>query len=522
MTGLAVGTTQGTAKATADGASLLEVRGLGIALPDGTGQMQRIVHDVSLTVGRGQRVALVGESGSGKTLTAHALMRLTEGAKYDGQILFEGQDVLTADERTLRTLRGGQMGMVFQEPMSALNPLYTIGDQISEAMEHHEGLTRAQAMARSLELLQLTRIQDPARCAAAYPHQLSGGQRQRALIAMALACRPKLVIADEPSTALDVTVQAGIMKLLADLQQEFGMAVLLITHDLPLVRAFAERVVVMRHGSIVEQGSVAEVFDQPQHEYTRALLAAHPQRLVEPVGAGANVVLQARKVGCTFVSPKGWFSRQRTDVLKDVDLQIPAGTTLGVVGESGSGKTTLALVLMRLAAGEMFQDPFNSLSPRMSIAEIVGEGLWLHHSQLSNEEHRAAVIGALQDVGLEPAQVLHRYPHELSGGQRQRVAIARALVLKPRLLVLDEPTSALDLTVQLQVLKLLVSLQQKYGLSYLLITHDMGVIRALAHRLLVMKDGVVVEQGAVEEIFMTPASAYTRELLAASAWRDAV
>ena len=495
--------------------------------------------------------ALVGESGSGKTLTAHALMRLTEGAKYDGQILFEGQDVLTADERTLRTLRGGQMGMVFQEPMSALNPLHTIGNQISEAMEHHEGLTRAQAMARTLELLQLTRIQDPARCAAAYPHQLSGGQRQRALIAMALACRPKLVIADEPTTALDVTVQAGIMKLLADLQQEFGMAVLLITHDLPLVRAFAERVVVMRHGSIVEQGSVAEVFDQPQHEYTRALLAAHPQRLVEPVGAGANVVLQARKVGCTFVSPKGWFSRQRTDVLKDVDLQIPAGTTLGVVGESGSGKTTLALVLMRLAAGEMqgeveiggqridtlpertlrplragfqmvFQDPFNSLSPRMSIAEIVGEGLWLHHSQLSDEEHRTAVIGALQDVGLEPAQVLHRYPHELSGGQRQRVAIARALVLKPRLLVLDEPTSALDLTVQLQVLKLLVSLQQKYGLSYLLITHDMGVIRALAHRLLVMKDGVVVEQGAVEEIFMTPASAYTRELLAASAWRDAV
>ncbi|RKW38639.1 MAG: ABC transporter ATP-binding protein, partial [Lautropia sp.] len=525
MTGLAVGTTQGTAKATADGTSLLEVRGLGIALPDGAGQMQRIVHDVSLTVGRGQRVALVGESGSGKTLTAHALMRLTEGAKYDGQILFEGQDVLTADERTLRTLRGGQMGMVFQEPMSALNPLHTIGDQISEAMEHHEGLTRAQAMARTLELLQLTRIQDPARCAAAYPHQLSGGQRQRALIAMALACRPKLVIADEPTTALDVTVQTGIMKLLADLQQEFGMAVLLITHDLPLVRAFAERVVVMRHGSIVEQGSVAEVFDQPQHEYTRALLAAHPQRLVEPVGAGANVVLQARKVGCTFVSPKGWFSRQRTDVLKDVDLQIPAGTTLGVVGESGSGKTTLALVLMRLAAGEMqgeveiggqridtlpertlrplragfqmvFQDPFNSLSPRMSIAEIVGEGLWLHHSQLSDEEHRAAVIGALQDVGLEPAQVLHRYPHELSGGQRQRVAIARALVLKPRLLVLDEPTSALDLTVQLQVLKLLVSLQQKYGLSYLLITHDMGVIRALAHRLLVMKDGVVVEQGA--------------------------
>ena len=541
----------GQAPQTPQGRTLLDVRNLSIDLPGPDGAPARIVQDVSFSVGPGQRVALVGESGSGKTLTAHALMRLTEGAQYGGSVLFEGRDILTADARALHQLRGGQMGMVFQEPMSALNPLHPIGDQIGEVMTQHEGLTRAQALERTLELLRLTRIQDPRRCAAAYPHQLSGGQRQRALIAMALACRPKLVIADEPTTALDVTVQAGIMKLLADLQQEFGMAVLLITHDLPLVRAFAERVVVMRHGSIVEQGSVAEVFDQPQHEYTRALLAAHPQRLVEPVGAGANVVLQARKVGCTFVSPKGWFSRQRTDVLKDVDLQIPAGTTLGVVGESGSGKTTLALVLMRLAAGEMqgeveiggqridtlpertlrplragfqmvFQDPFNSLSPRMSIAEIVGEGLWLHHSQLSDEEHRAAVIGALQDVGLEPAQVLHRYPHELSGGQRQRVAIARALVLKPRLLVLDEPTSALDLTVQLQVLKLLVSLQQKYGLSYLLITHDMGVIRALAHRLLVMKDGVVVEQGAVEEIFMTPASAYTRELLAASAWRDAV
>ena len=541
----------GQAPQTAQGRTLLDVRNLSIDLPGPDGAPARIVQEVSFSVGPGQRVALVGESGSGKTLTAHALMRLTEGAQYGGSVLFEGRDILTADARALHQLRGGQIGMVFQEPMSALNPLHPIGDQIGEVMTQHEGLTRAQALERTLELLRLTRIQDPQRCAAAYPHQLSGGQRQRALIAMALACRPKLVIADEPTTALDVTVQAGIMKLLADLQQEFGMAVLLITHDLPLVRAFAERVVVMRHGSIVEQGSVAEVFDHPQHEYTRALLAAHPQRLVEPVGAGANVVLQARKAGCTFVSPKGWFSRQRTDVLKDVDLQIPAGTTLGVVGESGSGKTTLALVLMRLAAGEMqgeveiggqridtlpertlrplragfqmvFQDPFNSLSPRMSIAEIVGEGLWLHHSQLSDEEHRAAVIGALQDVGLEPAQVLHRYPHELSGGQRQRVAIARALVLKPRLLVLDEPTSALDLTVQLQVLKLLVSLQQKYGLSYLLITHDMGVIRALAHRLLVMKDGVVVEQGAVEEIFMTPASAYTRELLAASAWRDAV
>ena len=338
------------------------------------------------------------------------------------------------------------------------------------------------------------------------------------------------------------------------------MAVLLITHDLPLVRAFAEQVVVMRHGRVVEQGPVAGVFDAPRHEYTRALLAAHPKRLVEPMAEAPSgtedfgdpgFMVSARQVGCTFVSQKGWFARERTEVLKDVDLQVPAGTTLGVVGESGSGKTTLALVLMRLAAGEMhgevsvagtridalpertlrplragfqmvFQDPFNALSPRMSIAEIVGEGLWLHRPDLTDDAHRTAVIDALQEVGLDPALVLHRYPHELSGGQRQRVAIARALVLKPRLLVLDEPTSALDLTVQLQVLKLLVSLQQKHGLSYLLITHDMGVIRALAHQLLVMKDGVVVEQGTVEDVFMAPASGYTRELLAAAAWRDAI
>ncbi|MDO4638149.1 MAG: dipeptide ABC transporter ATP-binding protein [Lautropia sp.] len=542
-----------------EGAPLLDVQHLHISLPDDTGGFRTIVNDVNIVVRKGERVALVGESGSGKTLTAHALMQLTEGARYSGRILFEDQDLLTLNRRALRGLRGGQMGMVFQEPMSALNPLHTIGAQVSEVMEQHEGLSRAQAQARTLELLELTRIQDPVRCAASYPHQLSGGQRQRALISMALACRPKLLIADEPTTALDVTVQASIMKLLADLQQTFGMAVLLITHDLPLVRAFAQRVVVMRQGCVVEQGTVADVFNNPQHDYTRALLASHPQRMVQPLPDGAtaggngssDIILQGRQVGCTFSARKGWFSRRYTQVLKDVDLKVPAGTTLGVVGESGSGKTTLALVLMRLAAGEMlgevdlngqridglsermlrplragfqmvFQDPFNSLSPRMRIAEIVGEGLWLHQRQLSEEAHREAVSSALQDVGLDPNLVLYRFPHELSGGQRQRVAIARALVLRPRLLVLDEPTSALDLTVQLQVLKLLVDLQRKYGLSYVLITHDMGVIRALAHQLLVMKDGVVMEQGRVEEIFMSPATDYTRELLAAAEWRDAV
>ncbi len=583
------------------GGPLLQVRELNIGFADAADaeHLQLVVSDVSFNVGRGERVALVGESGSGKTLTAHAIMRLTGSAQYGGAIDFDGQDVLRASEAELRQLRGQQIGMIFQEPMSALNPLYTIGDQIAEVMEQHEGLTRAQALTRAIELLKLTRISEPERRASAFPHQLSGGQRQRALIAMALACKPRLLIADEPTTALDVTVQASIMKLLAELQAEFGMAVLLISHDLPLVRAFAERVVVMRHGRVVEQGTVADVFDAPVDAYTRQLLAAHPQRMVRPeaevldealsggdaaaaaVGAGGlagaagdssaateagaglpataepgrpaatQLALVARDVGCTFVSAKGWFSKHRFQALKNISLSLPVGTTLGVVGESGSGKTTLALALIRLAAGEtrgeieingrridtlserdlrsqrigfqmVFQDPFNSLSPRMSIAQIVGEGLHLHHPHMTPSEHRMTVLAALQDVGLDANQVLHRYPHELSGGQRQRVAIARALVLKPKLLVLDEPTSALDLTVQLQVLKLLVGLQNKYGLSYLLITHDMGVIRAMAHRLLVMKDGEVVEQGRVEDVFLAPASAYTQELLAASAWREAI
>ncbi|MDO5103430.1 MAG: dipeptide ABC transporter ATP-binding protein [Lautropia sp.] len=580
------------------GSPLLQVRELSIGFSDGSahGHIQAVVNDISFNVGRGERVALVGESGSGKTLTAHAIMRLTELAHYRGTIEFDGQELLSAPEAELRRIRGRQIGMIFQEPMSALNPLYTIGDQIAEVMEQHEGLTRAQALNRAVELLKLTHIAEPERRAAAYPHQLSGGQRQRALIAMALACKPRLLIADEPTTALDVTVQAGIMKLLAELQAEFGMAVLLISHDLPLVRAFAERVVVMRHGRVVEQGPVADVFEHPTDDYTRQLLAAHPHRMVRPEAEaldealalaargeeGASVpestsldgessmpgkqpvditapvrpavgslALVARDLSCTFVSSKGWFSKHRFEVLKRISLSLAAGTTLGVVGESGSGKTTLALALIRLVAGEtqgeieingrridtlserdlrsqrigfqmVFQDPFNSLSPRMSIAQIVGEGLSLHHPHMSASEHRMAVLAALQDVGLDANQVLHRYPHELSGGQRQRVAIARALVLKPKLLVLDEPTSALDLTVQLQVLKLLVSLQNKYGLSYLLITHDMGVIRAMAHRLIVMKDGEVIEQGRVEEVFMAPSSAYTQELLAAAAWREAI
>ncbi|MDO4683525.1 MAG: dipeptide ABC transporter ATP-binding protein [Lautropia sp.] len=629
------------------GGPLLQVRELSIGFADAGApdHVQAVVHDVSFDVARGERVALVGESGSGKTLTAHAIMRLTEQAHYRGTITFDGQEILSAPEAALRQIRGRQIGMVFQEPMSALNPLYTIGDQIAEVMEQHEGLTHAQALTRAIELLKLTHIAEPERRAQAYPHQLSGGQRQRALIAMALACKPRLLIADEPTTALDVTVQAGIMKLLAELQAEFGMAVLLISHDLPLVRAFAERVVVMRHGRVVEQGPVAEVFDAPADAYTRQLLAAHPHRMVrpeaealdealalaargeeagpdldagfadfaalpgeddaplaqrtsepvageavaggdtstqstpavgheqtrglEPDGSapapvdqrlditapvrvpGDSLALVARQLSCTFVTSKGWFAKHRFEALKNISLSLAAGTTLGVVGESGSGKTTLALALIRLASGEtkgeieingrridtlserdlrsqrigfqmVFQDPFNSLSPRMSIAQIVGEGLSLHHPHMSASEHRMMVLAALQDVGLDANQVLHRYPHELSGGQRQRVAIARALVLKPKLLVLDEPTSALDLTVQLQVLKLLVSLQNKYGLSYLLITHDMGVIRAMAHRLIVMKDGEVVEQGRVEEVFMAPASAYTQELLAASAWREAI
>ncbi len=503
----------------------------------------RVVDDVSFTVGRGERFALVGESGSGKTVTALAVMRLNADARYSGRTVFDGRDLLAAGERELRGVRGKEIAMIFQEPMTALNPLYPVGDQICEAIELHEGLSRGQAARKAVELLARTQIPEPERRFGSYPHQLSGGQRQRAMIAMALACNPRLLIADEPTTALDVTIQRQIVDLLADLQREFGMALLLITHDLPLVRSFADRVGVMQNGRLVEIGATDQVFSAPADPYTRRLIDSRPRRSVVPLAADAPVLMQGRGVGCRFHFRKGWFGRHGFDAVHGVDLQIARGETLGVVGESGSGKTTLGMTLLRLAQGSpsgeisldgrridtlgqralrplrrrmqvVFQDPYNSLSPRMTVEGIVGEGLALHRADLGAPQRRDAIVQVLEEVGLS-ATMLQRYPHEFSGGQRQRIAIARAVVLHPELLLLDEPTSALDVSVQQQVLELLAELQRRHGMSYLFITHDLAVIRAMAHRVMVMKDGAIVEAGETEALFSAPRHPYTRELLAA-------
>jgi microcin C transport system ATP-binding protein len=428
--------------------------------------------------------------------------------------------------------------------MSALNPLYPIGEQICETIERHEGLSRAQAARRAVELLARTQVPEPQRRFGSFPHQLSGGQRQRAMIAMALACNPKLLIADEPTTALDVTIQRQIVALLDDLQRETGMAVLLITHDLPLVRAFAQRVAVMKGGRIVEQGATAEVFANPRQPYTRMLVDSRPRRTVAPVPDPTKVLLEARGVGCSFRIGRGWFGAQIFHAVRDVDLRLAPGETLGIVGESGSGKSTLGLTLLRLAQGQpdgeirfagrrldtlaqralrpvrrdmqvVFQDPFNSLSPRRTVLQIVEEGLALHRPALDARARRDAVVAMLEEVGLD-AEALDRYPHEFSGGQRQRISIARAVILHPALLVLDEPTSALDVSVQQQVLQLLAALQRRHGMAYVFITHDLAVVRAMAHQVIVMKDGRIVERGEAGALFAAPREAYTKELLAAS------
>jgi microcin C transport system ATP-binding protein len=507
-----------------------------------------VVDDVSFEVQAGEKFALVGESGSGKSITALSILQLVTGAQSDGRIAFEGQSLLQAGEAAMQQLRGARIAMIFQEPMTALNPLYTVGNQIIEVLRLHLGLDATAARARTIELLHKTGLPDPELRVDVYPHQLSGGQRQRAMIAMALACNPRLLICDEPTTALDVTIQAQILALLDALQQELGMALLFITHDLNLVRRFSHRVGVMERGRLVECGATERVFADPQHPYTRKLLASRPVRNVRPLDADAPTMLTAQDVQVEFAHRKGWWSKRTVRAVTNAALQLRRGETLGIVGESGSGKTTLGMALLALqdvAAGTIafdgldvvhasrtelrglrrrmqvvFQDPFASLSPRLTVGQIVAEGLSLHRPELDTAGRRAEVERMLDEVGLSERHGLHgvqqRYPHEFSGGQRQRIAIARAVVLRPDVLVLDEPTSALDVSVQQQVLALLTELQQRYGLSYLFISHDLAVVRAMSHRVLVMKDGAIVEHGEAEALFAAPQHPYTQSLLAAA------
>jgi microcin C transport system ATP-binding protein len=508
-----------------------------------------VVDRVSFAIARGEKFGLVGESGSGKSITALSVLRLVDAATSSGRILFEGEDLLARSERQMRGLRGSSVSMIFQEPMTALNPLYTVGNQIAEVLELHEALRPNEARARAVELLARTGIPEPQRRVDAYPHQLSGGQRQRAMIAMALACRPKLLIADEPTTALDVTVQAQILALLDDLQREMGMAILFITHDLALVRRFTHRVGVMERGRLVEAGDTATVFSRPQHPYTVRLVGSRPEREVRPPDAAQPVVLAGDGVRVRFaVHGSGWFRKKSFDAVRNATLELRRGETLGIVGESGSGKTTLGMALLALqpiAGGEIrfdgariddagraglramrrrlqvvFQDPFSSLNPRLTIEQIVGEGLEVHEPELSADERRARIVAALAEVGLTEASglenLLGRYPHEFSGGQRQRIAIARAVILNPDVLVLDEPTSALDVSVQKQVLRMLAELQARRSMSYIFISHDLAVMRAMAHRLLVMKDGEIVEEGEALGLLANPRHDYTRTLLQAA------
>jgi microcin C transport system ATP-binding protein len=512
-----------------------------------------VVHGVDFMIRAGEKLALVGESGSGKTITALSLLGLAQGARTSGAAHFAtasgAVDLLALSEQQLRGIRGQDIAMVFQEPMTALNPLFTIGEQIAEVLQEKQVISRAEAAQRAINLIADTGIDDPARRAGAYPHQLSGGQRQRAMIAMALACSPRLLLADEPTTALDVSVRQQILDLLAELQVRKGMAILLITHDLHLVRRFADRVAVMERGHIVEQGSVSEVFAAPQHRYTRELLDSLPVRDVAPLLPDAPVVLELAGVGVDYPVARpgwrGWFSRGRFAAVQQVGFQLRRGETLGVVGESGSGKSTLALAALGLVpyAGDVrvggvawtgrsradvslrkkvqvvFQDPFSSLSPRLTVEELVGEGLDVHCPGIGREQRQQRVVDALATVGITEPQfpgMLERYPHQFSGGQRQRLAIARALVLEPEVLVLDEPTSALDVTLAQQVLRLLQVLQKSRGLSYLLITHDVAVVEAMAHRVVVMQQGRAVETGLLSDVFSAPQHPYTAKLLAAS------
>ena len=527
-------------------APLLSVHDLSVVFRQ-AGRETLAVDRVSFEIRRGETVALVGESGSGKSVTALSVMKLLpypSASHPSGRIVFKGRDLIGLSDDEMREVRGNDITIVFQEPMTSLNPLHTIEKQIAEILLLHKGLTGADARARIVELLAQVGLPDPESRLGSYPHQLSGGQRQRVMIAMALANEPDLLIADEPTTALDVTVQAQILKLLKDIQARLGMAILFITHDLGIVRKVADTVCVMKQGRIVEQGRVADLFAAPRHPYTRDLLAAEPKGEPAPLNPDGPVVVKTEDLKIWFPIRRGVL-RKTIGHIKAVDgvsIEVRKGETLGIVGESGSGKTTLGLAILRLISSDgpivfmgqslqglsfkgmrpfrrdmqiVFQDPYGSLSPRMSIADIVEEGLWVHHPRLSDAEREARVVRALVDVGLDP-ETRFRYPHEFSGGQRQRIAVARAIVLEPSFIVLDEPTSALDMLIQSQMVDLLRDLQRRHDLTYLFISHDLKVVAALASRLIVLRGGKVVEEGAASELFGNPQTAYTKALFAAA------
>jgi len=523
--------------------AILDVKDLKVSFTQ-DGATTQAVRGVSFTVGRGETVALVGESGSGKSVTALSTVSLLGGsAEVSGSVTYDGQQMIGANDALLRKVRGNDISFIFQEPMTSLNPLHTLEKQLSESLALHQGLTGDAARARILELLTRVGIREPESRLGAYPHQLSGGQRQRVMIAMALANGPELLIADEPTTALDVTIQAQILDLLGELKAAEDMSLLFITHDLGIVRKIADRVCVMQSGEIVEQGPTKQIFDAPQHPYTQMLLSAESTGTPDPVPDSAVEVAATENLKIWFPIQKGFLKRTvgYVKAVNDASINVREGETVGIVGESGSGKTTLALAIMRLIQSEggityrghdvrawstkqlrrlrsemqiVFQDPFGSLSPRMTCEQIIAEGLGVHGAP-DGRPHRELVAEVMTEVGLDP-MTMHRYPHEFSGGQRQRIAIARAMVLRPRLVVLDEPTSALDMTVQVQIVNLLRDLQRKYNLAYLFISHDLKVVRAMSHKVIVMKQGDVVEYGTAEQIFDAPGTEYTRTLLEAA------
>lgn len=529
---------------------LLNINNLSVAFNHSAQHHTEVVHEVSFVIEPKESVALVGESGSGKSVTALSILQLHDRQQVTfptGKIEFQGQNLLKLNDAQLRRIRGKNIAMIFQEPMTSLNPVYPIGTQLMEPLLLHEGLSKSMARRRMLELLERTGISEPHKRFNAYPHTLSGGQRQRVMIAMALACSPQLLIADEPTTALDVTIQLQILELLESMQKEFGMAVLLISHDLNLVKRFAERICVMQDGRLVESATCSKLFEQPQHSYTQHLLNSQPEKIQTNYDytTTPTPLLEGKQISCHFFLPKKWFIKNTVGDIKAVDnvnLYLYSGETVGIVGESGSGKTTLGLCLLRLqnCTGAIhfedkrldrlpnhelrplrrffqivFQDPYSSLSPRLTVEQIIGEGLVIHFPQLNRHERRERIIKILAEVGLQE-DMLSRYPHEFSGGQRQRIAIARVVILEPQLILLDEPTSALDVSVQKQVLKLLYHLQRKHHISYLFISHDLKVIRAMSHRIIVMRHGKFVEQGETEQLFNHPQHPYTQTLLHAS------